>query len=59
MLTFKLDEKTIKFVKLITVRNPISALYMESPICISVGLQPLAFYIDMRRARWKSSIYSL
>ena len=47
MLTFKLIEKTIKFVKLITVRNSISALYMKSPIYITVGLRPLAFFIDM------------
>ena len=47
MLTFKSDEKTIKFVKLITVRNSISALHMKSPIYTTAGLRPLAFFIDM------------
>ena len=47
MLTFKSDEKTIKFVKLITVRNSISALHMKSPIYTTAGLRPPAFFIDM------------
>ena len=60
MLTFKISEKTINFVKVITVRNPFSVLYMEPPIYISVGLHRLAFCIDMYRvhARWKNETSS-